>query len=283
MTTATAAEPATGGRLDIRAVSKVYGGRSGDVLALDQCSLQIEAGQLLAIVGPSGCGKTTLLNIIAGFESLTSGSVLLDDRVIAEPGRVAKPDEHRIVVFQQGALFPWKTLLDNVAYGPMVQKRLTAKQARSEARALLESAGLGRRADVFPNQLSSGLRRVAEVLRALINQPRVLLLDEPFRALDTTSKSSMHERLLALLDDHPTTVFFVTHDIDEAVRLADRVVVMDARPGRFTRDVTIPLPRGRLPRDRGAAELRSVRETLLTSVRAAARTGFLTGVAEGAA
>ena len=146
------------------------------------------------IVGPSGCGKTTLLNAIAGFHSITSGSIFLDDELLCGPGKpMADPGPDRVVVFQNGALFPWKTVLDNVTFGPVVQGKLGRREAGEKARDLLAEAGLSGLERSYPEQLSSGVRRRVEIVRALMNQPDVLLLDEPYRALDSLTKSVMHE------------------------------------------------------------------------------------------
>jgi NitT/TauT family transport system ATP-binding protein len=224
--------------LSIRAVGKTY---DGDVNALDGCSLDVEPGELHVIAGPSGCGKTTLLNAIAGFHAITGGEILLDGETLP-----AEPGGDRVVVFQHSALFPWRTVLENVIYGPVVQGRLTKTQARAAARERLAQAGLTDVADHYPAALSSGLQRRAEIVRALMNEPRVLLLDEPFRGMDQLTRSVMHESLLEFHARERTTVVFITHDIDEAVFLGSRVSVMTARPGRVKATIDVDLPR---PRD----------------------------------
>ena len=234
------------GAIDIRDVTKIYDPEGVNVLAVDRCSLEIGAGEVCMIVGPSGCGKTTLLNAIAGFHSITFGEIRLDGEVLCNEERpLASQGADRVVVFQNGALFPWKTLCDNVAYGPMVQGLLSAAEARETARERLAEAGLADVADKYPGEVSSGMARRAEIVRALINNPRVLLLDEPYRAMDALTKSIMHEALLEMYDRTGVTIFFITHDLEEAIFLGDRVVVMTTRPCRVKTivDVNIPRPR----------------------------------------
>ena len=237
--------PAVRGALQLRNVSKVYDPQGLAVLAVDDWTLEIAPGEFVAVVGPSGCGKTTLLNGIAGFDPISSGEIILDGATIASAERAARPGADRVVVFQNGALFPWRTVLDNVAYGPIVQRRMSGSDARDAAFALLERVGLRDVAGAFPRTLSSGVQRRVEILRALINDPAVLLLDEPFRALDTLSKSTMHEEVLKLYDATRKTVFFITHDLDEAIFLADRVVVSTTRPARVKQVLEIDLQRPR--------------------------------------
>jgi len=197
-------------------------------------------------VGPSGCGKTTLLNAIAGFHGIDGGAITLDGAVLCGPGRpTASIGSDRIVVFQNGALFPWKTNLENVAFGPIVQKTLGKKEAREKARALMADAGLGGYENKYPGELSSGLQRRVEIVRALINDPAVLLLDEPYRALDALSKSMMHEALLETWYRTGVTIFFITHDLEEAIFLGHRVVAMTSRPCRPKKIFTIDIPHPR--------------------------------------
>ena len=198
------------------------------------------------IVGPSGCGKTTLLNAIAGFHSITEGEIYLDGELLCGPSKpLASQASDRVVVFQHGALFPWKTLVENVAYGPIVQKTMTKSQALEKAADMLSEAGISDMANKFPGEVSSGMARRAEIVRALINDPKVLLLDEPYRAMDALTKSIMHESLLEVYDRTKVTMFFITHDLEEAIFLGDRVVVMTTRPAKtkVILDVNIARPR----------------------------------------
>lgn len=237
--------PARSGGLGIRDAGKIYDPEGVHVVAVEDCSFDVPAGGICVVVGPSGCGKTTLLNAIAGFDSLTSGEVRLDGEVIAAPGRELEPGPDRIVVFQQGALFPWKTVLDNVVYGPVIQKRMSRPEAGEQARTLMAKVGLSGIESQYPGEISSGMRRRVEIVRALINDPKILLLDEPFRALDALTKSVMHEYLLELYDLSHKTIFFITHDLEEAIFLADLVVVMTTRPGRVKKLINVDLPRPR--------------------------------------
>lgn len=225
---------------------KVYDPQGAAVLAIDNCSLQIAAGEICMIVGPSGCGKTTLLNAIAGFHSITSGRILLDGQVLCSESRpMAAPGADRIVVFQNGALFPWKTNLQNVAFGPVMQGRMGWREALDRGRALMADAGLAGVEDNYPGEISSGMRRRVEIVRALINQPKVLLLDEPYRALDSLTRSVMHEALLEVYYRNKVTIVFITHDLEEAIFLGHRVVISTTRPCRpkMILDVDIPHPR----------------------------------------
>jgi NitT/TauT family transport system ATP-binding protein len=236
----------TRGAIEISDVVKTYDAGGQSVLAVDHCSLSIPAGEICMIVGPSGCGKTTLLNAIAGFHSIDSGSITLDGRLLCGPGQPKAPiGSDRIVVFQNGALFPWKTNLDNIAFGPIVQMKLGKKDVYEKARALMADAGLGGYEHKYPGELSSGLQRRVEIVRALINEPSVLLLDEPYRALDALSKSVMHEALLETYDRTGVTIFFITHDLEEAIFLGHRVVAMTSRPCRPKRILTVDIPHPR--------------------------------------
>ena len=235
------------GAISIQNVTKIYDPEGVNVLAVDDCSLEIGAGEVCMVVGPSGCGKTTLLNAVAGFHSITMGEIRLDGEVLCGPDKpLAEQGADRVVVFQNGALFPWKTLVDNVAYGPIVQGVLPRSQAREKAGDMLAEAGLADVGDKYPGEVSSGMARRAEIVRALINDPKVLLLDEPYRAMDALTKSIMHEALLEMYDRTKVTIFFITHDLEEAIFLGDRVVVMTTRPCRTKKLVEVDIPR---PRD----------------------------------
>jgi len=234
------------GAISIRNLTKIYDPDGVNVMAVDNCSLEIAAGEVCMIVGPSGCGKTTLLNAIAGFHSITEGEIYLDDELLCGPSKPkAEQGADRMVVFQHGALFPWKTLAENVAYGPMVQGVLKKSEALEKAGHMLAEAGLGDVGHKYPGEVSSGMARRAEIVRALINDPKVLLLDEPYRAMDSLTKSIMHEALLEVYDRTKVTIFFITHDLEEAIFLGDRAVIMTTRPATIKKivDVTIPRPR----------------------------------------
>jgi NitT/TauT family transport system ATP-binding protein len=192
------------------------------------------------LLGPSGCGKSTLLNCVGGFVKPTAGVIKLDDAPVVGPG----PD--RGMVFQQYSLFPWKTVKENVAFGPLMARQGKA-QAHETARQLLAVVGLGAYENSYPSVLSGGMKQRVGIARALANRPKVLLMDEPFGALDAQTRAMMQENLLQLWGQFQTTVLFVTHDVDEAVFLGDRIIVMSASPGRLIADIRVDLPRPRPP------------------------------------
>ena len=231
--------------LNIEQAGKTYGKGATATVAVEGCSIEIADNQFCAIVGPSGCGKSTLLNAVAGFETLTSGRITLNGRQINAPGQAPMPGPDRMVVFQSGALFPWATVEENLIRAPIVQGRLSEAQARAQAQALLARVGLSDVWQRFPGELSSGMLRRIEIIRALLIDPQVILLDEPFRGLDTVSKNATHAALLELWQASPKTLLMVTHDLDEALLLADKVVVMSSRPGRVRLELAVDLPRPR--------------------------------------
>ena len=234
------------GALSIKNVTKIYDPTGVNVMAVDNCSMEIAGGEVCMIVGPSGCGKTTLLNAIAGFHSITEGSIHLDGELLCGPERPkAEQSAERMVVFQHGALFPWKTLQENVAYGPTVQKVLSPSQAMEKSGQMLAEAGLGNFVKKFPGEVSSGMARRAEIVRALINNPKVLLLDEPYRAMDALTKQIMHESLLETYDRTGVTIFFITHDLEEAIFLGDKVHIVTTRPCQLKKTVEVKIPRPR--------------------------------------
>ena len=228
------------GRVSIRDLRIEFGEGPGARLAVEGFSLDIEAGSFVCVLGPSGCGKSTMLNAVAGFVRAAQGSVTIDSDLITKPGA------DRGMVFQQPTLFPWRTVLDNVAFGPSMTGygRL---QSEAIARRFLEMVGLSGHAAHYPSQLSGGMQQRVGIARALANEPRVLLMDEPFGALDAQTRSMMQEALLRIWSETGTTVIFVTHDIDEAIFLGDRVVVMSASPGRIIADIPVRLARPRDP------------------------------------
>jgi NitT/TauT family transport system ATP-binding protein len=259
------------GALTIRDAGKAYG---DGTVALDGCALRLEPGELRVIVGPSGCGKTTLLNAVAGFDRLTAGAIELDGRSVTAPGA------DRVMVFQHSSLFPWRTVLENVIYGPVVQRRLSKAAATSLARERLAQAGLADAAEHYPSELSSGVQRRVELVRALVNEPRVLLLDEPFRGMDSLTRSVMHESLLAFYDRARVTVLFITHDIEEAVFLGTRVSVMTSRPGRIKETIDVPLDRPRDLTVLAAPAFQDVVARVNDAVDAEARHAFAVGERE---
>ena len=237
----------TKGAIRIEDVVKIYDPDGAAVMAVDHCSIDIPPGEICMIVGPSGCGKTTLLNAIAGFHGVTSGHIYLDDELLCGPEKPqADPGSDRIVVFQNGALFPWKTNLDNIAFGPMMAGKLSKKEIYDKARSMMADAGLSGTENSYPGEVSSGLRRRVEIVRALMNDPKVLLFDEPYRALDSLTKSVMHEALLEIYYKNKVTIFFITHDLEEAIFLGHRLIIMSTRPCKPKKIVNVDIPH---PRD----------------------------------
>jgi NitT/TauT family transport system ATP-binding protein len=212
--------------------------KSGPVVALDELDVDIRPGEFVALLGPSGCGKSTLLNLVAGILKPTSGKVSIDGKPVKGPN----PDCG--IVFQNHSLFPWMSVLENVAFGP---RMLGRADPVGTARSFLSLVGLEKQASAWPSSLSGGMQQRVGIARALATYPPVLLMDEPFGALDAQTRSIMQEELLKIWSQFKTTVIFVTHDIEEAIFLADRVVVMKTLPGGIKRQVLIDLPRPREP------------------------------------
>ena len=273
---------ATEGAISIQDVVKIYDPDGAAVMAVDHCSLEIPAGEICMIVGPSGCGKTTLLNAIAGFHDITSGKISMDGKMLCGPGKpMAEPGSDRIVVFQNGALFPWKSNLDNVAFGPLMQGKLSKKEIYEKARGMMADAGLHGTEHNFPGEVSSGLRRRVEIVRALMNDPKVLLFDEPYRALDSLTKSVMHEALLEIYYKNKVTIFFITHDLEEAIFLGHRLVIMTSRPCRPKKILTVDIPH---PRDYSvltSPRFRQLMDETMELVHEEARKSFAAGEKEG--
>lgn len=222
--------------LSVRGVSRTFTSATGGAptLALQATDLTVQENDFITILGPSGCGKSTLLRIVAGLDQPSSGEVLLDGQRITGPGA------DRGMVFQSYTLFPWLTVLDNVCFG-LRERGLPRSQQVEQARGFLVKVGLTAFENHFPKQLSGGMQQRTALARALANKPRMLLMDEPFGALDHQTRELMQELLLAIWEAERTTVLFVTHDIDEAVFMGSRVMVMSARPGRIKLDQAVPL------------------------------------------
>ena len=221
----------------IRNVGMTYSGITGTVEALREVDLTIEPGEFICLVGPSGCGKTTLLNVIAGFLEPTAGEVFIENRKIRGPG----PD--RCVVFQQYAVFPWLTVRQNVEFGLRLgANRRPAAETREIVDHFIELVGLKEFADALPKELSGGMKQRVAIARAYAVNPQVLLMDEPFGALDAQTRQFMQESLLQILEKERRTVLFVTHGVEEATFLSTRVVVMATRPGRIREIIPIDLP-----------------------------------------
>ncbi|MEO1306875.1 MAG: ABC transporter ATP-binding protein [Pseudomonadota bacterium] len=255
------------GQIAVDEVSITFGTGSDAHLAVETTSISIKAGEFVCILGPSGCGKSTLLNAIAGYVAPTVGEVSVDGK------RVEKPGPDRGMVFQQYSLLPWKTVYDNVAFGPRMAGQ-SRTEAGSTANTFLELVGLKKFGNRYPAELSGGMQQRVGIARALANYPSVLLMDEPFGALDAQTRLMMQESLLDIWNKFGTTVVFVTHDVDEAVFLADRVLIMSAAPGRIIEDVTVPLPRPRSTDMATSTDYIQTRQFCLDTIKAESRKAF---------
>ncbi len=246
----------------VKGVSRTFPGVRGGapVQALSPVDLTVGEGDFVAILGPSGCGKSTLLRIVAGLDKPTTGTVTLGGRTVTEPG------PERGMVFQSYTLFPWLTVAENIQFGPR-ERGVPAAERRATAERLMAQVGLIQFANHYPKQLSGGMQQRAALARALANDPKVLLLDEPFGALDHQTRSLMQELLLKIWEDNRKTVLFVTHDIEEAVFMANRVLVMSARPGRFKSEVQVPFAHPRSYRIKTAPEFTRLEEQLTEDIR----------------
>lgn len=234
-----AARPqASAGEITVKAVSKSYGAGLSAKEVVKDCSFTIERGKLTVMIGPSGCGKSTLIRLLAGFEKPTSGSINLNGKPVTGPGH------DRLVVFQESALFPWMNTYDNIMYGPRARGE-DNQEVRNFAEFLLEKVGLTAFREKYPAQLSGGMQRRAELARAMINNPEVMILDEPFRGLDAMSKELMWEYYAGLYEESRRTNFFITTDIDEAIFLADRLLIMTNIPMQVRAVIEIDMPRPR--------------------------------------
>ncbi len=225
-------------KVKIDNVKKIYNGRNGEMVALNGVSLDIYDNEFICVIGPSGCGKSTLLNIIAGLHEATSGTVYVDGNEVTGPG------PERGVVFQQYALFPWLTVRKNVEFG-LKLKGIKGIEANEIANKYLEMVDLQDFANSYPKELSGGMKQRVAIARAYAVNPQVLLMDEPFGALDAQTRTQLQSELLKTWENDKKTCFFITHDVDEAIILATRVVIMSARPGRVKEVVDINIPRPR--------------------------------------
>lgn len=228
--------------IEIQHVSKIFKGAGQDVVALKDIDINIPQGQFVCLLGPSGCGKSTLLNAIAGFSLPTEGRVLVSGAEVFEPG----PD--RGMVFQEYALFPWMTVEDNITFGLKI-KNVSEEQIEAQLKQLLDTLKLADFRRRFPKDLSGGMRQRVAIARVLALDPPIMLMDEPFGALDALTRRSLQDELLKIWSELRKTVVFVTHSIEEAIYLADRIVVMSYRPGTVKKDVTVEIARPRNPAD----------------------------------
>ena len=228
-------------KLKVEDLSKKFNTPKGEIAALNKINFQIHRREFITVIGPSGCGKTTLIRILAGLDFPTSGNVLLEGKKMEGPGA------ERGMVFQDYTLFPWLSVKKNVMFGLEI-KGLGSLKAEAEAMEWLEIVGLAKFAEAYPEQLSGGMKQRVAIARSLANRPEILFLDEPFGALDAQTRSSMQAYLLKIWQNVDVTIFFVTHDLDEAVYLSDRILVLRANPGEIDELIEVPVPR---PRDPG--------------------------------
>jgi NitT/TauT family transport system ATP-binding protein len=224
--------------LEVAGLTKCFETPRGLVTALENVSFSVHKRELMCVIGPSGCGKSTLVRVLAGLETATSGEVRVNGEAVHGPGR------DRGMVFQGYTLFPWLSVKENVMFGPRMSGTSTL-QAEREAREWIDLVGLAKFENVYPHQLSGGMKQRVAIARALANQPRVLFMDEPFGALDAQTRCQMQSYLLDIWKSVDITIVFITHDLDEAVFLSDRILVLDANPGRVHELVEVPVPRPR--------------------------------------
>jgi NitT/TauT family transport system ATP-binding protein len=243
--------------LEIKGVFKQFFADGKEMVALQDINLKIEENEFVCFIGPSGCGKTTLLRIVAGLEEATEGTVTLDGEPIKGPG------PERGMVFQEYSLFPWRTVIDNIVFG-LELKGIPSADRIAQGRQYLRMVELERFETRYPHELSGGMKQRVAIARALVNHPKALLMDEPFGALDAQTRNIMQSELLRIWQEERKTVVFVTHSVDEAIYLADRIVIMSARPGRIKDIIDIPLPR---PRNRTSSEVNLIRDRILCDLR----------------
>lgn len=225
-------------KVAVRHLTHAFSTRSGRLLVLDDFSIYVQQSEFVTLVGTSGCGKSTVMNIVAGLIEPDQGEVLIDGQPISGPGR------DRGVVFQTYSLFPWMTVEGNISFA-LKKSRIAPSEKRALIVHYIQAVGLNGFENAYPNQLSGGMRQRVAIARALVYRPSVLLMDEPFGALDAQTRGLMQELLIRVCEEHNSTVLFITHDVDEAIFMSDRVYVMTARPGRVKREVAITLPHPR--------------------------------------
>lgn len=239
--------------ISIQGVNRIYTDTDGKAVeALKGIDLDIRPGEFISLIGPSGCGKTTLLRLIAGLDKPQAGKLDIDGK------KISGVDTDRGYVFQQGSLFPWLTIEKNIAYG--LRARGVYKKDRQKVGEYIKMVGLDGFEGAYPHQISGGMAQRVAIARALINDPKALLLDEPMGALDSFTRSDLQDKLLELWQQNGTTMILVTHDIDEAIYLSDRIVIMTPRPGKISRIIDVDLPR---PRQRGSGDFLSLRREIL--------------------
>jgi NitT/TauT family transport system ATP-binding protein len=228
--------------LDVEGLGKTFESHGRKVEALRDINFQVHRREFICVIGPSGCGKSTLIRILAGLDYPTTGKVMLDGHEVSGPGA------DRGMVFQNYTLFPWMTVKRNIMFGPRL-KGHSCKVSEKEARQWIRTVGLDKFEDAYPNQLSGGMKQRVAIARTLANQPRIVLMDEPFGALDAQTRCQMQAYLQQIWMNVDVTILFITHDLDEAIYLADRIVVLDAHPGRIAEIIEVPLPQPRTPEE----------------------------------
>lgn len=255
------------GHVIIDDVSISFKSRDRETVAVQSTSVEITPGEFVCILGPSGSGKSTLLNAVAGFVKPSTGTIKVDGDLVEKPG------PERGMVFQQHSLFPWKTVLENITFGPRVSERGKGS-ITDQAETFIKMIGLSKYANSYPKELSGGMQQRVGIARALANYPSVLLMDEPFGALDSQTRAMMQDNLMKIWKEFGTTVLFVTHDVDEAIYLSDRVLIMSAGPGEIISDIAVPLPRPRGPDIITSSEYVKLRAECMEYIRAESLKAF---------
>ena len=240
--------------IEIKNINKSFEGKNKNLSVLEDINLKINDGEFICLLGPSGCGKTTLLRLIAGLEHPTSGEIVANGEV------VKKPSGDRAVIFQQYSLFPWLTVLQNVTFGLEMTKKGTKEENIAAAERYLESVGLIDFKDSYPHELSGGMKQRVAIIRSLLNHSPILLMDEPFSAVDMQTRHKLQEQLIGVWKRFENTIVFVTHDVDEAVYLADKIVILDKNPGRIATIVEVDIER---PRKRDSKEFIQIQESIV--------------------
>jgi len=259
------------GEMRVENVSKAYGDGIMAKEVIKDCSFLLEKSRLTVLVGPSGCGKSTLINLMAGYEKPDTGSIIIDGEPVTGPG----PD--RLVVFQETALFPWMTTYENVTYGPRVRKEMTGAVLKEKAMKLLEIVGLEDFKDKYPTQLSGGMQRRCELVRAMINHPKIMFMDEPFRGLDAMTRALMQEYYVQLFEEHRGTNLFITSELEEAIFLADRLLILTNQPCKVKRIMEVQLPRPRVFTVMGSPEYLEIKREALELLHEEAMKSFAAG------
>jgi NitT/TauT family transport system ATP-binding protein len=242
--------------LSIENLRKTFPLEEGELVAIENFHLEVKKGEFVCILGPSGCGKTTILRIIAGLDTQTSGDIVLDGKKISGPG------SDRGMVFQEFALFPWRSVRKNIEFG-MELRKIPVEDRKKVSQRLIDLVGLDGFEDSHPHELSGGMKQRVGIARALANEPEILLMDEPFGALDAQTRNLMQKELLRIWSETKKTVIFITHSVDEAVFLADRIVVMSERPSNISQIYDISWAR---PRDRASPEFANLRKEILAKL-----------------